>query len=34
MVKCRPPQNRDPKPEEIANCIGYLTKQLERAISE
>ena len=29
MVKCRPPQNRDPKPEEIANCIGYLTKQLE-----
>ena len=29
IVKCRPPQNRDPKPEEIANCIGYLTKQLE-----
>ncbi len=29
MVKCRPPQNRDPKPEEVASCIGYLTRQLQ-----
>ncbi|MEG1870147.1 MAG: uracil-DNA glycosylase, partial [Oscillospiraceae bacterium] len=28
MVKCRPPQNRDPKPEEIEACIGYLRKQV------
>ena len=24
MVKCRPPQNRDPKPEEQEACIGWL----------
>ena len=29
VVKCRPPQNRDPKPEETACCIGYLSRQLE-----
>ena len=29
MVKCRPPQNRDPQPDEVANCIGYLSRQLE-----
>lgn len=29
MVKCRPPQNRDPKPDETACCIGYLTRQLQ-----
>ena len=29
MVKCRPPQNRDPHPDEVANCIGYLGRQLE-----
>ena len=29
IVKCRPPQNRDPKPEETACCIGYLSRQLE-----
>ena len=28
IVKCRPPQNRDPKPEETACCIGYLSRQL------
>ncbi|MBR5485308.1 MAG: uracil-DNA glycosylase [Oscillospiraceae bacterium] len=27
IVKCRPPQNRDPKPEEAAACIGYLRNQ-------
>ncbi|MEG0913633.1 MAG: uracil-DNA glycosylase [Oscillospiraceae bacterium] len=27
IVKCRPPQNRDPKPEEQAACIDYLHEQ-------
>lgn len=29
ILKCRPPDNRDPKPQEIINCLGYLSKQLE-----
>lgn len=29
MVKCRPPQNRDPKPDEVASCIGYLSRQMQ-----
>ncbi len=29
VLKCRPPQNRPPKPEEISNCQPYLRKQLE-----
>ncbi len=29
IVKCRPPQNRDPKPEEQAACIGYLKEQIK-----
>lgn len=29
VLKCRPPQNRDPKPEEIETCEGYLFKQIE-----
>lgn len=28
MVKCRPPQNRDPKPEELATCRPYLERQV------
>ena len=28
IVKCRPPQNRDPFPEEQDACIGYLNEQL------
>jgi uracil-DNA glycosylase family 4 len=28
-VKCRPPGNRTPKADEIANCRPYLTGQLE-----
>jgi DNA polymerase len=28
IVKCRPPENRDPEPEEIAACAGYLTRQI------
>ena len=29
MVKCRPPQNRDPLPAEIAACSKYLNRQIE-----
>ena len=29
IVKCRPPGNRMPAPEEAAACIGYLKKQIE-----
>jgi DNA polymerase len=29
VVKCRPPDNRDPKPDEIAACRPYLASQLE-----
>lgn len=29
VIKCRPPENRDPKPDEIANCSPYLKRQLE-----
>lgn len=29
MIKCRPPKNRDPKPEELRLCEAYLTKQIE-----
>lgn len=28
VLKCRPPQNRDPAPEEVAACEAYLTRQL------
>jgi uracil-DNA glycosylase len=29
VVKCRPPQNRDPEPDEIAACAPYLRRQVE-----
>ncbi len=29
ILKCRPPDNRPPKPDEIANCMPYLKQQLE-----
>jgi DNA polymerase len=29
ILKCRPPQNRNPAPEEIAHCSPYLERQLE-----
>lgn len=29
VVKCRPPENRDPKPDEITACRPYLEKQIE-----
>ena len=28
VVKCRPPMNRDPQPDEIASCIPYLERQI------
>lgn len=28
VVKCRPPDNRDPKPEEIEACAPYLREQI------
>ena len=29
MVKCRPPKNRDPKPEEQDMCINWLREQFK-----
>jgi uracil-DNA glycosylase family 4 len=29
VVKCRPPKNRDPAPDEIAACRPYLERQVE-----
>jgi len=29
IVKCRPPRNRDPEPDEIAACEPFLRRQLE-----
>jgi uracil-DNA glycosylase len=29
IVKCRPPGNRDPEPDEVAACAPYLQRQLE-----
>jgi DNA polymerase len=28
IVKCRPPGNRDPLPDEVASCRGYLEQQI------
>ena len=28
ILKCRPPKNRDPKPEEEEQCIDFLRRQL------
>ena len=28
VVKCRPPQNRDPQPQETAACADYLRRQI------
>lgn len=28
LVKCRPPANRDPQPEEVAACRGFLEAQV------
>jgi DNA polymerase len=29
ILKCRPPSNRDPKPEEVAACSSYLRQQID-----
>lgn len=29
ILKCRPPGNRDPRPEEVACCEGYLQRQID-----
>ena len=29
ILKCRPPGNRDPLPEEVVSCEGYLMRQIE-----
>ena len=28
IVKCRPPNNRDPEPDEVLGCINYLRNQV------
>lgn len=29
LIKCRPPQNRDPLPDEVEACSPYLDRQIE-----
>ena len=29
ILKCRPPGNRDPRPDEIISCLPFLQRQLE-----
>jgi len=29
IVKCRPPENRDPHPEEAEACLPYLIRQID-----
>jgi DNA polymerase len=29
ILKCRPPNNRDPQPNEVAHCEPYLIRQIE-----
>ena len=29
IVKCRPPGNRDPQPDEMATCMPFLMRQIE-----
>lgn len=29
IVKCRPPGNRNPSPEEAGRCLGYLKRQIQ-----
>jgi len=29
VLKCRPPNNREPRPAEVGCCIGYLQQQVE-----
>ncbi len=29
VLKCRPPRNRDPEPDEIATCSPFMTRQIQ-----
>ena len=29
IIKCRPPENRNPEPDEVSACMGWLNKQVE-----
>jgi uracil-DNA glycosylase len=29
VVKCRPPENRNPEPDEIASCMPFLARQID-----
>ncbi len=29
IIKCRPPENRDPRADEIISCLPYLQRQIE-----
>jgi len=29
ILKCRPPGNRDPRPEEVISCLPFLERQIE-----
>lgn len=29
IIKCRPPNNRDPKPEEVSHCSAFLERQVQ-----
>jgi len=29
ILKCRPPNNRDPKPKEVSACSGFLQRQID-----
>ncbi|GHU24721.1 uracil-DNA glycosylase [Spirochaetia bacterium] len=29
MLKCRPPENRDPRPAEISACVPFLDRQID-----
>ena len=29
MIKCRPPQNRNPEPDEVATCEPFLFRQID-----
>lgn len=34
VVKCRPPQNRNPEPDEVATCSPFLHRQIELVAPE
>ena len=34
MVKCRPPNNRDPQPDEVEACRRYLNRQIDLVAPE